>query len=102
MNKITFYIVFLLFAAACQEEPDHSLRIENENNYEIFVRLDDSIEYTIEPLGHTDYRPIEEGYHEIDGEYAAGFTAGFTIGGNGVHKWSVIVQQDTVILVQKL
>jgi len=98
MNKIAFYLVFLLFAAACQEEPDHSLRIENETSREIDVQLDDSIEYTIEPQGRTEYRPIEEGYHTIGGDYSASFT----ISGNGVHKWSVIVQQDTVILVQKL
>ncbi|MFW5852238.1 MAG: hypothetical protein ACOCWB_08440 [Bacteroidota bacterium] len=98
MKKYVFYFLSIFFLYACLEDTEHSLRIENETSHEIFVRLDDSIEYTIDAQGRTDYRPIEEGYHKISGDYGAGFT----IGGNGVHKWSVVVQRDTVILVQKL
>lgn len=99
MKTTITFISIILFTVlySCQKEPDHSIRIANDSDRTISVRLDDTILYEIEANKRSAYRPIQEGPHSIQGDYSIEFT----ITGNGVYFWTIKITDDNAELIQE-
>ncbi|MFO7868928.1 MAG: hypothetical protein R6U95_06495 [Bacteroidales bacterium] len=96
---VLYYVCVALFVlVSCTEEPDHSLRVQNDTQKDVYVKIGDVLNDTIKAGERTTYYSIEEGMYQMTGNYKADIK----IGGDGVHKWTVIIKPDDVQLVQVL
>ncbi|HON53591.1 MAG TPA: hypothetical protein PLS12_10320 [Bacteroidales bacterium] len=90
-------IISLLIIVACVKEPDHHIRIRNLSSTPVTIIIDDTVKFDTIPIQQKSvYKPIQEGSHQIGGDYFGNFV----VEGAGTHKWTLEVYDNNFELVE--
>lgn len=92
MKRTVFLTLFAcIVLIACKSKPDHHVRVKNLTDREISIRIDDTVEFNkLAPQMRSEYKPVAEGAHNIEGDYIGNFF----VDGNGTHKWTIFIKED--------
>ncbi len=100
---LVFFIAAGFFLTSCELEPDHSIRVKNDYGETINSVTIGSVEYGTVPSGEkTEYKPVEEGTHDLSGNTDTGTLSGtVSVEGNGEHNWTLTITTEGNVEIEE-
>ena len=104
IKPIILILMAVVLLAGCSLEPNHSIRVKNQYAEAINNVMIGSVSYgTVGSGSTTNYKPVDEGTHNISGTTISGnpLTGSLSVSGKGTHKWTMTITSSGVVEIKE-